>query len=667
MAVLPMQRVTLCALKKNRKKILELLQRFGIIEINDTIPEDSVFRKSDVTAAVTLLNKNVDCGKEALKILEAYTDEKKPFLGMLNGRKEVSPEIYDEFSKKYDSIVGVANNICSLTKQIAEQKAEILRLKTQRDMLNPWISLDIPMNFSGTKYTSAFIGTLPEEWTLEQIYEHLAEQMPINVDIISTSRSQTCIFVLCSKEKEQSVSELLRGCGFSYTSVSSDKAPAEQIRDIEKQIADTELAVSDEKKQIASLLSYREDIRFLVDYNTMRAEKYGVIGHLLQSKNVFVITGYMPEKDKHYLEDTLTKKYEAAVEFEQPDEDENVPVLLKNNGFSKPLEGVVESFSMPGKGETDPTTAMSFFYYMLFGLMLSDAAYGALIMLGCAFGLLRFRKTIEESMRNTLKMYFFCGMFTTFWGVMFGSYFGDIISVVSSTFFGKTVSVAPVWFFPVKEPMRMLTISMLIGIIHLFTGLGMKLYQLVKQKNYKAVIYDVVFWYILLIGCILKLLSMQMFTDILSLKFVLPSTIGTAGGIAAVVGAVGIVLTNGRESKNPFKRFLKGLYSLYGITGYLSDVLSYSRLLALGLATGVICTVINKMASMTVKGPLGIIPFTLVFIIGHLMNIAINALGAYVHTNRLQYVEFFGKFYEGGRKKFSPFSVKTKYYKFKEK
>jgi V/A-type H+-transporting ATPase subunit I len=194
-----------------------------------------------------------------------------------------------------------------------------------------------------------------------------------------------------------------------------------------------------------------------------------------------------------------------------------------------------------------------------------------------------------------------------------------------------------------------------------------KLYQCLKQKDYKAAIYDALFWYILLISSILMLLPTQMFADIVGTQIYIPSVVSKAMPILFALSAIGIILTNGRESKNPFKRFLKGLYALYGITGYLSDVLSYSRLLALGLATGVICMVINKMASMVGGGVIGAILFTIIVILGNILNIAINALGAYVHTNRLQYVEFFGKFYEGGGRKFNPFSVKTKYYKFKEK
>jgi len=194
----------------------------------------------------------------------------------------------------------------------------------------------------------------------------------------------------------------------------------------------------------------------------------------------------------------------------------------------------------------------------------------------------------------------------------------------------------------------------------------MKGYQMAKQKEYMGIIYDVVFWYVLLISGVVILLSSEMVTNILGINVNLSDVVIDIAKIAALVSALGIILTNGRESKNPFKRILKGLYALYGISGYLSDILSYSRLLALGLATGIIGTVVNQMAAMTAGGALGPIFFTIIVIIGHALNLMINALGAYVHTNRLQYVEFFGKFYEGGGKVFKPFGINTKYYRIKE-
>lgn len=208
--------------------------------------------------------------------------------------------------------------------------------------------------------------------------------------------------------------------------------------------------------------------------------------------------------------------------------------------------------------------------------------------------------------------------------------------------------------------------SFAVGIVHIFAGLGIKFYQSVRRGDIKGAVYDVVFWYLLVGGAVVYLMSTQMFVDMAGLKFRVSAAVGGAAAVCAIVGAVGIVLFGGRSSKNPAKRFAKGLYELYGVTSYLSDILSYSRLLALGLATGVIAQVFNQMGSMFGGGLIGAVLFIIVFLIGHTLNMGINLLGAYVHTNRLQFVEFFGKFYEGGGEKFKPFSANTKYFKFKE-
>ncbi len=326
---------------------------------------------------------------------------------------------------------------------------------------------------------------------------------------------------------------------------------------------------------------------------------------------------------------------------------------------------MVEGYGMPGKWEVDPSSVMCFFYYLLFGMMLSDAAYGLLVVIACGIVLWKF-KNIEISLRKSLWMFFFCGVSTAFWGVMFGSYFGDAIPVIARTFFNTEITLEPVWFAPLDEPMRLLLFSFLLGVIHLFTGLGVQFYQLVKQKKIADALYDVVFWYFLVGGLILLLVSTQMFRDMMGLSINIPPIVGTISGVFAGIGAIGIVLTSGRESKNPGKRLLKGLYGLYNVSGYLSDILSYSRLLALGLATGVIATVFNQIGSMMGGGVLGAIFFLVVFVVGHVLNLAINLLGAYVHTNRLQYVEFFGKFYSGDGRKFQPFAAKTKYFKITE-
>ena len=326
---------------------------------------------------------------------------------------------------------------------------------------------------------------------------------------------------------------------------------------------------------------------------------------------------------------------------------------------------MVEGYSLPGRHEVDPSAVMAFFYYVLFGMMLSDAAYGLLTVVGSAFALRKF-PDMELKMRKTLRMFLFCGISTTVWGVLFGSYFGDAIPVIAQTFFHTEITVPALWFEPLDDPMRLLIFSFGVGVAHLFTGLGVQFYQLAKQKKYADALYDVVFWYLLVGGLIVVLLSTEIFQNIAELPFVVPGPVAAVAGVLAGIGAVGILFTAGRESRNPVKRFLKGLYGLYGVSSYLSDILSYSRLLALGLATSVISTVFNQLGAMLGGGVVGAIFFAVVFLIGHSMNMAINLLGAYVHTNRLQFVEFFGKFYEGGGRAYAPFAANTKHFQIKE-
>ena len=398
----------------------------------------------------------------------------------------------------------------------------------------------------------------------------------------------------------------------------------------------------------------------------MRAERYEVLGQIPQTKNAFVLSGYVPEKDARQIADLLTESYGAVVEIEGIGEDEEAPVLLKNNGFAEAGEGVLTSFGLPAAGEVDPTAIMTFFYVFLFGLMLADVAYGLIVAVACGVMLKKFPR-MEDNLRKSLKLFFMCGISTIFWGVMFGGYFGDAVNIISRNFFGQEVSIPALWFVPLEEPMRMLLWSIIFGIIHMYTGLALKAYICIKNKKYMDALCDVGFWALLLTGLILMLVPSDLFASMFQMEVVLPEFINVLAKAMAIVGAGGILLMSGRGQKNKWGlRIALGAYDLYNITSWLSDALSYSRLLALGLATGVIASVFNQMGSMFGDGIIGMIIFIIVFIVGHIFNLALNLLGTYVHTCRLQYIEFFGKFYEGGGRMFNPFRSNTKYVDIKE-
>lgn len=677
MSKLAMKRVEVFGLKSHRKAILEALQRFGVIEPFATDLSDEGFTKTDTLASSAAFLKAQNTLESALEVLSRYAPEDLPLLSVLEGKKTLSVEQYYRTVDNSDRAVMIAREINDADRRISELKAEIAGHETEITALMPWQSLDIPMSFKGTRKTVMHLGTLPDKYDLETLITEYNNGIIANkgvtddpmlaaeFKILSSEPGISCIVVFSRRETAREVETVLRSMGVSKPSFVVDQTPKEAVDGLNCKIAICREEIEKLTERIVYLAKHRDLLRFMVDYYEMRIEKYKVLGGLNQRKKFFVLEGYIPEKYAEAVSEELTRKYSAAVEVFDPAEDDQPPVLLHNNAFAEPVETVLETYSMPLKHEIDPTFIMSLFYYFLFGLMLSDAGYGLLMVIGCGFCLLRY-KDMAPGLKKSLTMFFYCGISTFFWGVMFGGYFGDAIQVISGTFFNNTVAIPPLWFEPIRDPMRMLIFSFAVGIVHVFAGLAIKLYQLVKAGDVKSAIYDVVFWYLLVGGAVVYLLSMAMFTEMAGIKFILPKAAGTVAAVCAGIGAVGIILFGGRASKNPGKRIAKGLYELYGVTGYLSDVLSYSRLLALGLATGVIAQVFNQMGSMFGGGIVGAIIFTVVFIIGHSLNMAINLLGAYVHTNRLQFVEFFGKFFEGGGEKFKPFSANTKYYRFKE-
>lgn len=676
MSKLPMKRVEVFGLKSNRKYILEAMQRFGVVEPVSCDFSDDNFSKMDTASSAATFTKAENTLSNALGILEKYSPENVPLLSMFGGKKMMTVQQYYDAVENSDKALSIAYKITALDKNISELAADTVKLENEILSLSPWRDLDIPLDFKGTKKTVVHIGTIPDKIEYSDLLERytaaLAEEgkaddemMAAEFKIIYSEPGVTYLTVFSRRETKHEVEAALRSIGFSRLNHVSSKTPCEEIAELNRRICENRDKTDKNIAEIIQNAKNRNLLKFMVDYYEMRVEKYRILGDLNQRKKFFVFEGYIPEKYTERFFGEMVEKYNAAVQIYDIDENEQPPVLLQNNPFSEPVETVLETYSMPNKFEIDPTFIMSLFYYFLFGLMLSDAGYGLIMIIACAFCILRY-PDMNPGLKKSLKMFFYCGISTFFWGVMFGGYFGDAIQVISSTFFGVEAAIPPLWFEPIKDPMRMLMFSFAVGIVHIFAGLGIKFYQSVKRGDIKSAVYDVVFWYLLVGGAIVYLMSTQMFVDMAGLKFRVSAAVGSAAAVCAIVGAVGIVLFGGRSSKNPAKRFAKGLYELYGVTSYLSDILSYSRLLALGLATGVIAQVFNQMGSMFGGGPIGAVLFIIVFLIGHSLNMGINLLGAYVHTNRLQFVEFFGKFYEGGGEKFKPFSANTKYFKFKE-
>jgi len=425
-----------------------------------------------------------------------------------------------------------------------------------------------------------------------------------------------------------------------------------------EKIAALEAKIAQAEADIKSFVGMESEIEFLIDYFDVRRQKYEALGSLAMTDNVFVLSGYIPEKYAARVMAELDGKYTVAVEISEPEENEDVPVLLENNAFAAPVESITEMYALPAKGDIDPNPVMAFFYYFFFGLMLSDAGYGLLMVLGCGLALKKFK--MAKRARNSLKMFLYCGISTIFWGAMFGSWFGNIIPIIFTEFLGRPAPRLYLWMDPVANPMKLLLVCFALGIVHLFAGVAAgACAQWRAGKKFDALC-DCVPIYLAVLGA--APLAGGMLTQV-------PPILSSIGKWVALAGVILIVLTAGRAGKGVIGKLGGGLglNGLYGIAaGYLGDIISYSRLLALGLCTGVIASVVNMLGTipqnLAVKG----IMLAGVFIFGHSLNMAINVLGAYVHTNRLQFVEMFSKFYAGGGRAFKPFNMKTQYITLKE-
>ena len=652
MAILKMKKIELIAMLTDSKKIIELLQRRGVVEI--TRNDDEELENTNVTAVVGEFDKFRNTAVQALEIIDYIAPEKAGFRDLLGGKTEVEKHEFGKEAMHMEQVMGAANEIIKNQRFITEAANSVSQLQIKCDMLERWKSLDVPLNFKGTATTAVYIGTLPYLTTAEELEEKLPENC--SVEVINAAKEQTNLFVICSKASYEEAGDVLRKLAFSHVSDPEGKTPSELISsymaEIKKLDSDTEKA----KENIIKLSENRQQLRFVIDYLQMRKEKYDALSGLGFTESTFVLNGYIPEKFTGSLEKEIKSKYTAAISFTDPSDDEDVPVLLENSKFSTPIEEITKMYAMPAKGDVDPTPVMSFFYYLFFGMMLSDAGYGLLMVIGTTIALRKFK--LEDTMRKTLTMFRNCGISTVFWGALFGSWFGDIVQVVASNFFDKEIGSIALWFEPITDPVKLLLVSFGLGILHLLLGVTVSFKMTWDTGKKLDAIFDALPIYLIVLG--IAPVGAGMFMNV-------SEPLRTTGLYMLAAGVIILVLTAGRTSRSIFGKFFGGVYALYNTaTGYFGDILSYSRLLALGLATGSIASVINLIGTMPENKIVKLIVLIVVFVVGHIANLAINLLGAYVHTDRLQFVELFSKFYTGGGREFAPLTVNTKYIKFKE-
>lgn len=656
MAKIKLLHFEILSLLNESKKLVEYLQKIGITEL-ENVEEDELL-KYQTDNIVSQFNKKSAEAVNAYKILEKYCDLSKPFLESFNDSAEIDYSDYRLIADKSDELLNVCYEISELEKRIVKLKSEISQNESLINYYTPWISLDIPMASKRTLMTNIFIGTFPKEMNRDEIIALINKSDntidDIEVQIISSQKMLTCAVIMCHNSSCEKLSAILKDNGFVIPEKTVPKLPEKAIEDFKGKITKLYSDIDDTVTEIKGFCDKYKEIRFLSDYYAAQCDKYTAVENAATSENVFCVRGYIPERAAEEVKFEIERQFTAQMELSEPDYDgADVPVLIENKSFGAGVEGITNMYSPPSNKDIDPNPIMAFFYYAFFGLMLSDAGYGLLMIVFAVFAKKKLK--VKGNLLKSADMVLYSGISTVIWGALFGGWFGDLIPTVCTNFLGieKAPSLA-IWMEPMNNSMELLMFCFIFGIIHLLTGLFIRFYILIKERNFSGAVFDVIPVCIFVIG-------FAIFGG--SFIFTIDERIKSFGGPLLAVGALLIVLTSGRSGKNIIGKLGGGLYALYNTaSGYLGDILSYSRLLALSLVTGVIANVVNLLGAMFGN----IFAFIIIFVIGHTINIAINLIGTYVHTNRLQYVEFFSKFYEGSGRIFTPFKINSKFFTVKE-
>ncbi len=648
-----MQKIAVIGLEKQKESIMSKLMDFGAIEL---VSQKSKLSDKDLGSIVTLddshakaaaLDAKLSMAEAALNFLKKYDPAKEPLFTTRRVMKADAARNIDREKAEED-----ISSVLKLEEHLKDVNDRKNKLEQEEILITPWLEYAMPLEMIKTPKTIIHEGIVPATVDRQELMNDLEVFGGIVAKLVHSDKDMNYIAFICLISQEQQILALLKQKGFSEVYFRGLKRTAkENLKRIkkEKEVLDEEIREIEQEASRMAML--RQSIENYRDMTAIDSEKEKIKNKLLRTKKTFYLEGWIPERLTEKA-GKLLEGMNCCYEFADAEEGEEVPVLLDNKNFFVPYEAITEMYSLPDYRGFDPTSIFALFYAVFFGIMLSDAGYGIIMAVGCFTVLRKFN--LEGNTYKMVKLFFYCGISTTIWGALFGGWFGDIVAVFTRTFLGTEIAIAPIWFNPLDDPMKMLIFSLILGIIHLFTGMAIKAYMQIKEGYWFDAVCDEGLWYITIIG----------FIAWLGGGMVLPAA-AAVGKWMTIIGAAGLLLTGGRHNKG-FGKVTGGLSNIYNITSYMSDILSYARLLALGLATGVIAQVVNTLGSLFGGGIGGLIALVIIFLLGHTLNLAINVLGAFIHSSRLQYVEFFGKFYEDGGEPFDPFRKKTKYIKIEQ-
>lgn len=642
MAIPPLVKVNIIGLLEKREDIIKNLQDLGSVHISRVRDTEVPYQKispTQIDTAIQEIFRLIEC-------LSRYQRKGGLIRGMIPAKILIPEDKFNETIKGFD-YRDIWDEFQALEKRLHIINEREHHLTVGLTHLRNWQGLDIEFGKLGkTKNTVSMIGTIPFT-AYRKLLERCKEIKLVCIEIISESRFENRIFISSHKDVESALTECLKEYNFSefrdFTLPGKPSSIIEaHLEELSKIPQEREFIL----ERLNELTRYIPQLSILYDDYMNMFNRTDIQRNFLQTKATIIIEGWVKKGTLPYIRRRLEKEG-LAVELVKPDKDEIPPVAIENKRLIRPFEIITNLYGLPARWEFDPTPFLMPFFLLFFAICLTDAGYGLVLSI-TSFLLLKKLK-VGVGGKRLLRLLVTLGIATIIVGLLTGGIFGIDFNILSDRWgWLKDVRARIMLFDPMQDPILLLVIALGLGFIQVWFGIFLRMLENFRGGRFLDGILDQGSWLILTLGIL--------FSAILP-SHARPITIGMI-----IIGALSILLFCGRDSKNIFVRFFKGLYSLYGITGILGDVLSYSRLLALALATGVLAMVVNTIALLVLKIPIvGPIAMLGILIGGHTFTIAINALGSFVHCTRLQFVEFFTKFYQGGGEQFKPFAKSYKY------
>lgn len=631
-----MKHLRLLGMESEREALLKAMQDMECVEISSIDGSEealkSGFAKPDDKALMSAQEAS-RAYRTALASLDRFAPEKK---GMFRKRQGVSRATFFS-AESEENARTAAETINKDTRRLGEIESERTKNEALRATLAPWLTVDVPLG-GADGALAVFFGTVGLNVT-DDALKALADSLDglLTWQQASSDRSLRYLLVMCHGSVKERALSALRDLGFSTvsfrgmtgTAKENDKALAENLAALEKERQEIE-------QRIAGLGGKREALLEASDRAAIALRREEAKSRLVGTDKVFLLEGWLPADRCAALEKAL-EPFTCAIETREPTEDEypQVPVQLKNNKLTRPLNMVTEMYSLPAYGTLDPNPLMAPFFILFYGIMMADMGYGLLMMIASVIISKKYRpKGTSGELFSLLGL---CGISTFIMGALTGGFFGDFLTQLVAIVSPGTVFALPKLFDPLDDLTMILIGSMALGMVQIVTGMAISLIEKCKRKKFLDAFFEEITWWIVFIGIALLALG--------------------KGAAVLYVGCALVLLGPIVQGKGWGK--LTGVFgSLYNhVTGYFGDILSYTRLMALMLAGSVIAQVFNMLAAM----PGNVIAFIIISMLGNAMNFGLNLLGCYVHDLRLQCLEFFNKFYVDGGKPFRPMTLDTEY------